>query len=338
MARASDGDQADAAGPDLGSGGAGDVHHRRHALVGRLPDLRRRRRLRRRAADPRRTASCSWTTWASRRSSSRSTSTSRASPGTSGSASRSCTRSSCASTTRSATTCTRSTRELDDQDLYEKARLVNAALMAKIHTVDWTPAVIAHPTTVLALACELVGPRGRTARQAARQADVERRAARDSRIGDQPPRRAVLADRGVRRGLPDAPADPGRLQPALDRGRPRAPERDAARPRRAQGARDALRAVDDRPPLLVRDDVIRARSRSTTSRSSSSISTGRTGRWSTSPRSTSCARASGGFRATTSSGGSSISSPVETFEEMTDNPEWAERAAARSTGTSSAST
>ena len=41
--------------------------------------------------------------------------------------------------------------ELDDQQLYDKARLVNAALMAKIHTVDWTPAIIAHPTTVLAL-------------------------------------------------------------------------------------------------------------------------------------------------------------------------------------------
>jgi hypothetical protein len=40
---------------------------------------------------------------------------------------------------------------LDDQQLYEKARLVVAALMAKIHTVDWTPAIIAHPTTVLAL-------------------------------------------------------------------------------------------------------------------------------------------------------------------------------------------
>jgi heme peroxidase len=41
--------------------------------------------------------------------------------------------------------------ELDDQTLYEKARLVNAALMAKIHTVDWTPAIIAHPTTTRAL-------------------------------------------------------------------------------------------------------------------------------------------------------------------------------------------
>jgi len=34
-----------------------------------------------------------------------------------------------------------------DDRLYDKARLINAALMAKIHTVDWTPAVVAHPTT-----------------------------------------------------------------------------------------------------------------------------------------------------------------------------------------------
>ncbi len=38
-----------------------------------------------------------------------------------------------------------------DDELFEKARLVNAALVAKIHTVEWTPAVISHPTTVLAL-------------------------------------------------------------------------------------------------------------------------------------------------------------------------------------------
>ena len=33
--------------------------------------------------------------------------------------------------------------------IFDKARLVNAALMAKIHTVDWTPAVIAHRTAKL---------------------------------------------------------------------------------------------------------------------------------------------------------------------------------------------
>ncbi len=38
-----------------------------------------------------------------------------------------------------------------DDELYDKARLINAALMAKIHTVEWTPAVIAHPTTIFAI-------------------------------------------------------------------------------------------------------------------------------------------------------------------------------------------
>ena len=41
--------------------------------------------------------------------------------------------------------------ELDDDDLFDKARLIVSALMAKIHTVDWTPALIAHPTTMLAM-------------------------------------------------------------------------------------------------------------------------------------------------------------------------------------------
>jgi Animal haem peroxidase len=38
-----------------------------------------------------------------------------------------------------------------DDDLFEHARLINAALLAKIHTVEWTPAIIAHPTTQAAL-------------------------------------------------------------------------------------------------------------------------------------------------------------------------------------------
>jgi hypothetical protein len=41
--------------------------------------------------------------------------------------------------------------ELSDDELYDRARLVVAALMAKIHTVEWTPAIIAHPTTVRAM-------------------------------------------------------------------------------------------------------------------------------------------------------------------------------------------
>jgi hypothetical protein len=40
---------------------------------------------------------------------------------------------------------------LSDDQLFEHARLVNAALLAKIHTVEWTPVVISHPTTRVAL-------------------------------------------------------------------------------------------------------------------------------------------------------------------------------------------
>ena len=38
-----------------------------------------------------------------------------------------------------------------DQELFDRARLVNAALLAKIHTVEWTPAILAHPTIRVAL-------------------------------------------------------------------------------------------------------------------------------------------------------------------------------------------
>ena len=38
-----------------------------------------------------------------------------------------------------------------DQWLYDRARLVNSALMAKIHTVEWTPAIIANPVTERAM-------------------------------------------------------------------------------------------------------------------------------------------------------------------------------------------
>lgn len=33
-----------------------------------------------------------------------------------------------------------------DEQLFQKARLINSALMAKIHTVEWTPALLQHPT------------------------------------------------------------------------------------------------------------------------------------------------------------------------------------------------
>jgi hypothetical protein len=47
-----------------------------------------------------------------------------------------------------------------DEEIFERARLINAALIAKIHTVEWTPAVISHPTTVAALRANWFGIAG----------------------------------------------------------------------------------------------------------------------------------------------------------------------------------
>ena len=44
-----------------------------------------------------------------------------------------------------------------DSRLFETARLITAALMAKIHTVEWTPAIIAHPTTKYAMRANWYG-------------------------------------------------------------------------------------------------------------------------------------------------------------------------------------
>jgi hypothetical protein len=52
-------------------------------------------------------------------------------------------------------------RHWSDDQVYEHARLINAALMAKIHTVEWTPAIIAHPTTQLAMRSNWWGIVGR---------------------------------------------------------------------------------------------------------------------------------------------------------------------------------
>ncbi len=48
-----------------------------------------------------------------------------------------------------------------DDDLFRKARLITAALMAKIHTVEWTPAIIAHPTTRYAMRANWYGILGK---------------------------------------------------------------------------------------------------------------------------------------------------------------------------------
>jgi hypothetical protein len=47
-----------------------------------------------------------------------------------------------------------------DDELFDHARLVNAALTAKIHTIEWTPALIAHPTTEAAMRANWYGLQG----------------------------------------------------------------------------------------------------------------------------------------------------------------------------------
>jgi hypothetical protein len=62
----------------------------------------------------------------------------------------------------------------DDEELFQRARLVVAALLAKIHTAEWTPAIISHPTTVFALRANWFGIAGeKIARSLGRISDSE---------------------------------------------------------------------------------------------------------------------------------------------------------------------
>ena len=47
-----------------------------------------------------------------------------------------------------------------DEELFQRARLIVAALTAKIHTVEWTPVVIGHPTTTFAMRANWFGLQG----------------------------------------------------------------------------------------------------------------------------------------------------------------------------------
>jgi hypothetical protein len=54
----------------------------------------------------------------------------------------------------------------DDEELFQRARLVISALIAKIHTVEWTPGILSHPTTVAALRANWYGLAGQKIRDA----------------------------------------------------------------------------------------------------------------------------------------------------------------------------
>jgi hypothetical protein len=53
----------------------------------------------------------------------------------------------------------------EDEQLFQRARLVVAALIAKIHTVEWTPAVISHPTTATGMRANWFGLAGERVRR-----------------------------------------------------------------------------------------------------------------------------------------------------------------------------
>src|SRR5215207_5944915 len=49
-----------------------------------------------------------------------------------------------------------------DDDLFDRARLINTALLAKIHTIEWTPALLDHPTARRGLNANWWGLAGKT--------------------------------------------------------------------------------------------------------------------------------------------------------------------------------
>jgi hypothetical protein len=52
-----------------------------------------------------------------------------------------------------------------DDDLFDRARLINTALLAKIHTVEWTPALLDNPTARLGLQVNWWGLAGKTVKK-----------------------------------------------------------------------------------------------------------------------------------------------------------------------------
>src|SRR5215216_155506 len=52
-----------------------------------------------------------------------------------------------------------------DDDLFDQARLINTALLAKIHTIEWTPALLDHPTARRGLNVNWWGLAGKTVKR-----------------------------------------------------------------------------------------------------------------------------------------------------------------------------
>ncbi len=113
-----------------------------------------------------------------------------------------------------------------DDELFDHARLANAALLAKIHTINWTPAILDHPTMQVAmrgnwwglagewiydhfgrLSWQLVGTGRRVDLRPLWASQQERSHQRHSRFSHRSLWRAVCHNRRVRFRLPHASAD-----------------------------------------------------------------------------------------------------------------------------------
>ena len=204
-----------------------------------------------------------------------------------------------------------------------RARLVNAALMAKIHTVEWTPAIIAHPTTQLGDARELVGPPRRALQRRVGRLGSSEVLERHPRLADEPPRRPVLADRGVRRRLPHAPAPARRLHVPLARdGRRGACRSGRSRRSRVHDTRDRLEELGVANALysfgVAHPGAITLHNYP---RFLQSCERAGRHRSSTSPRPTSCAIRERGVPRYNDFRQLFHLKPAATFEELTDNPQ-----------------
>ena len=107
-------------------------------------------------------------------------------------------------------------------------------MIAKIHTVEWTPAILPHPIIKIAMHTNWSGLVDEDLAGGPQVPRRRRAARRHRRLARRPPHRAVFADRGVRRRVPHASADSGRVHVP-------------SRSRRAPGARDARAARGRRP-------------------------------------------------------------------------------------------
>ena len=140
------------------------------------------------------------------------------------------------------------------------ARLIVAALIAKIHTVEWTTAILAHPALRIGMRANWFGLAGERVR------NLLGRLVGSEIISGIPGSATdhhaapVLDHRGVRRGLPDAPADPRRARACARRRRPA--DRHACRsstPRGCGSPRPCSRARRRRPALHAWHVATRAR-------------------------------------------------------------------------------